>query len=411
MKLLSIILLVLLFIHQSSYTQEKSEIFDSQKKRNLKADEYYKLGNDNLYSRNYKESIIYFDEAIKLRPKKSSYYIQRAQAKELANKKIGALTDYEIAIKIDPVNPNAYFKRGLFYYSQKNYETAIIDFNRLLEEDFPKETKAIIFKGNITSENEEFAFNRITTIDNMRGDIYNARANALTGMKKFDLAMQDYDSAISINSGSANYLVNRGLLNLQMKDTANAKIDFRKSLKIDEKHHAALYNLSLIADAKEKTHLNTIIFSQEQFNQAYSRRGFEKFMKNDFAGALNDYDSALILNPKCAKDLMNRGLVKMKLEKYLEANKDFITSLEQNRNLIRNYVHLGNNYQILKDFQNAINYYQLYLSLNGDDASVYYNKGIAEYNSGKNKNACESLKKALDLGKENTKKVIESVCK
>jgi len=406
-----VILLILSFTHQISIAQDSSVIFDSKEESNLKADEYYNLGNDNLYDGNHRGAIIYYDEAIRLRPKESTYYIQRAQAKELANKKIGALIDYEIAIQLDPENPTAYFKRGLLYHHQKNYKMAIVDFSRLLEGNDTKETKGIIFKGIEINEGGEAAFDGIVTINKMKGDIYNARANSLEGTKKYNLALKDYDSAISINSKSANFLVNRGVLMLQLKDTVDAALNFRKALNIDGEHYLALYNLSLIAGTEERKKLNAKIFGQGQFAHAYSNRGFEKFLRNDFVGALNDYDSALFLRPKYAEDLMSRGLVKMKLKKYLEANEDFKMSLEKDRSLIKNYVHLGNTYQKLDDFQNAIDHYQLYLTLHGDDARVYYNKGIAEYNSDKIQEACVSLKKSLSLGEEKAKKVIETVCK
>ena len=49
---------------------------------------------------------------------------------------------------------------------------------------------------------------------------------------------------------------------LQMKDTSNASENFRKALKIDETHSAALYNLSLISTEEETKQLNIKIFGQ-----------------------------------------------------------------------------------------------------------------------------------------------------
>lgn len=410
MKILAYLLLFVL-TNYTVYSQENSGSFESPDKRNLKADEYYKFGNEKLYDGDYKGAIIYYDEAIKLSPKVASYYIQRAQAKELAKQETAALTDYEIAIRVDPENPNTYFKRGLLYHNRKNYETAIIDFSRLIEGESIEETKAIIFKGSEINKGGDATFNSIVTIDKMRGDVYNARANSLKEMGILDLALQDYDSAITNNRESAIFLVNRGLLKLETKDTSSAAIDFRRALNIEEDNNVALYNLSLIADAEERNRLNAKIFKQGQYAQAYSKRAFDKYLKNDFIGALNDYDSALILRPNFAEDLMNRGLVKIKSERYIEAIDDFNASLKYNKGLVRNYFHLGNIYQVLKDFPNAIDHYQLYLSFDGSDAGAHYNKGIAEYNSGKNEDACKSLKKALELGEESARKAIGSVCK
>jgi tetratricopeptide (TPR) repeat protein len=410
MKIAYPICLLFLSLSYQTQGQDNSEVFDSPEKRSLKADEYYELGNDQMYQEAYEAAIASFDEAINLSPRTSAYYMQRAQAKELASKKVAALIDYEIVIRLDPENPNAYFKRGLLYHNQKKYKQAIADFSHLLTLDHYEDTKAIIFKGIETNKGGDATFSSLETMDKMQGDIYNARASSYMVMNDLKNAMEDFDSAVSINANSANFLVNRGLLHLQNKDSVEAESDFRKALELDDTHHVALYNLSLIANKTEKRKINNQIFSQGQYAQAYSRRGYDKYMSGAHKSALNDYDSALVLRPNHGEDLMNRGLAKLKLNQTLGALKDFQTSINKDRNLIRNYVHLGNTYQAIKDYQQAIGYYQLYLTLNGDDPSVFYNKGIAELNYNQNEEACKSLKYALALGEEKARKVIGSVC-
>ena len=411
MKTNLIFLIFLLTISQYGLAQENPEVFDSPEKRSLKADEYYELGNDQMYNEAYEAAIASFDKAIELSPRTTAYYMHRAQAKELTKKKVSALIDYEIVMRLDPENPNAYFKRGLLYHGQKIYKQAIDDFSRLLELDNFGDTKAIIFKGIEINEGGDAIFSGIETIDKMTGDVYNARANSYQATGNLENAMIDFDSAVSINTNSANFLVNRGLLHLQNTDSINAKLDFRNALEIDETHQVALYNLSLISSKEEQVKINSKIFGEGPYAQAYSKRGYDKYMSGAYKSALRDYDSALLLRHNHAKDLMNRGLTKAKLNKTSLAMVDFKSSINLDRNLLRNYVHLGNAYQSLKNYQEAINYYQLYLTLNGDDARVYYNKGIAELNAEKNEEACKSLKKALELGEGKARKVVSSVCK
>lgn len=410
MKTPYLICLLFLFVSYNALSQDNSGVFDSPEKRSLKADEYYERGNDQMYNENYEAAIASFDEAIKLSPRTSSYYMERAQAKELTNKKVSALIDYEIVIQLDPENSNAYFKRGLLYHNQKRYKQAIADFSSLLALDNFGDTKAIIFKGIEINEGGDATFSGLETMDKMQGDIYNARASSYMAIGDIKKARIDFDSAVSINTNSANFLVNRGLLHLQNKDSMRAALDFRKALELDDEHHVALYNLSLIANKVEQKKLNAQIFGEGQYAQAYSKRAYDQYISGAYKGALNDYDSALNLRPNHAEDLMNRGLTKLKLNQSSNALKDFQASINKDRNLIRNYVHLGNTYQAMKDYQQAIDYYQLYLMLNGDDASVYYNKGIAELNSDQNDEACKSLEKALVLGEEKARIVIGSVC-
>jgi tetratricopeptide (TPR) repeat protein len=74
-----------------------------------------------------------FDRAIKVDPKNAVAYYNRAHAKRLKKDAAGALADYNRAIEIDPQLAEAYFERGAAKAKSKDTDGAIADFSRAIE--------------------------------------------------------------------------------------------------------------------------------------------------------------------------------------------------------------------------------------------------------------------------------------
>jgi len=59
-------------------------------------------------------------------------YFNRGFAKDKLHLYIEAITDYSMAIKIDPNNPFAYYNRGISFDRLKKYKEAISDFSKAI---------------------------------------------------------------------------------------------------------------------------------------------------------------------------------------------------------------------------------------------------------------------------------------
>lgn len=389
-------------------------VYSSRSERNKKSAEYYDLATELYQNDKYKKAIAYYDSAISLNLRRLDYYLSRAEAKEMIGNYVAALVDYTTVIEInyqDPYAINAYFKRGLIYHRQKNYAAAIEDFTHLLDIENFGETRTLIFKGEQQNEGGEVKFSGITTIDKMRGEVFNARAQSYQMIGEKEKALTDFEMAITENSLEPNYYVNRGLYWLHVLDTASAKADFIKALEIRAGYKPALYNLSKISSAKERESLNKELYVDNEVAVVFSQRAYDKFLAGNYRGALKDYDSALFWMPKNAEDLMNRGIVKAKLRRPRSAIADFDKSIKLDKGLYRNYFLIGNAFQILKDYNNAVTYYEFYLNSKGADAQVLYNKGVAELKLGNKTQACKDLTQALQMGEKRAIKAKESVCR
>jgi tetratricopeptide (TPR) repeat protein len=78
---------------------------------------YFERGNTKLNSNNdYLGAISEYNKAIELNPKLKNVYFARAIAKEKLEDYRGAISDYTKDIVIVPINPGSYFNRGIVKY-------------------------------------------------------------------------------------------------------------------------------------------------------------------------------------------------------------------------------------------------------------------------------------------------------
>ena len=389
---------------------QRADLNASMAERKRIANNYYDQGNDAGRRGQFPLAVLYYDSAIRLYGGSTDYYFARGQAKELADNAIGALTDFEAALRVDPNNYTAIFKRAMIYRKQKNYKQAAQDFTFLINNVDDFETKAIVFKGASYDEKGEMTFSGIATLKDMKADVYLARAITYEQMGFDTPTRLDFDKAIELNNHEPNYYVQRGLFKQNKEDTDGAKKDFRSALEIDQYNRLALYNLSFLVDDKEKDEINKILYGVGDFAMAYSRRAFENYQKGNYEEALIDYDSALMIKGDNANDLMNRGMVKAKLDRHKAAIRDFENSVYSDNTLTRNFVLIGNSYQKLNNYPQAVTYYLRYLKSASGDGVVYYNLGLAYMKAEKDDEACSALRTAYDLGESRAEPALEKVC-
>lgn len=133
-----------------------------------------------------------------------------------------------------------------------------------------------------------------------------------------------------------------------------------------------------------KNHFLTIILfvisaasvSVAQSSEFYFTRGLEKHQAGDYAGAIQDYTSALEQNEDAYEIYYLRGIAK----------------------------------SLLKDYRGAVKDENKAIELNPDYAGAYYVRGIAEIALGDLEAGCLDLSKAGELGHTEAYNMIESFC-
>lgn len=372
--------------------------------------EFYQKGNQALINSQFELAGVYFDSAITQSPNNSNYYFARGQVKALLKEDIGALDDFHAALKINPLNREAHFKRALVYLKRGNFKQAVKDLTYLINNVDEWQSDAVVYKGIVVYDNGEYELGAIHTLEQLKADMYEQRANSYQKMGFKTPTLMDYDKAIELNNHDPNYYVSRGVFKLDQGDKSGSISDFRAALKINQHHRNALYNLSFLVGDEERDAINQVLYGQGDFAMAYSKRAFESFQKGLYDEALLDYDSALDVRSDNANDLMNRGIVKAKLDRHKDAIRDFKSSVYHDNTLIRNFVLMGNSYIALDNYRYAIEYYQRYLENAGPDAGVLYSLGIAYMKFHNDSEACQTFRKAIELGDERAEAPMDVVC-
>ncbi|OGW45287.1 MAG: hypothetical protein A2078_13920 [Nitrospirae bacterium GWC2_57_9] len=183
----------------------------------------------------------------------------------------------------------------------------------------------------------------------------------------FDLAMEDFTTAIAIDSASA-YLAynNRGVLLKELGQIEAALEDFNSAIALEPTHYLAYGNRGLLFvvmgqyDRAERDFTATISFNPSYADAFISRAVlYQETGRIDLS--LADLDRAILLNPYSVDAYLNRGVVLAKLG----------------------------------EFDRALSDYDKANSLNGSDYLVYFNRGILHERMDRAREAIEDYTAAL----------------
>jgi tetratricopeptide (TPR) repeat protein len=224
-------------------------------------------------------------------------YAKRADMMVAKGRYIDAIENYSKAIKQKPCAA-AYQNRGYAYQQSGELTAAMADFNRAIGLN-PKLAQAYV----------------------NRGILYQT-------LGKLDHALEDYGRAIRINHNLADAYNNRGGARLLKGDLRGAIADFNRVIALGPKYKANALCLSLNPLVLPRTyasrglaweHLGNLDHALADFSTSIrldpdfaiplNLRGNVRAFQGDYAGAINDYDQALKIDPSMSEALVNREQV------------------------------------------------------------------------------------------------------
>jgi len=119
------------------------------------------------------------------------------------------------------------------------------------------------------------------------------------------------------------------------------------------------------------------INTKKDYADAFNDRGVVYKNKELYQLALDDMDSAIIMNSKNAKYFLNRGIV----------------------------------HSLLKEYQKGIDDYTSSIKIDSTLKEAYFGRGMAYYMTTKADEACADFKAAYDLGFEKAGELMMDLCK
>jgi tetratricopeptide (TPR) repeat protein len=139
-----------------------------------------------------------------------------------------------------------------------------------------------------------------------------------------------------------------------------------------------------------------------EYAEAYSNRGFINLQRNEFAQALLDIDSALKYNRSGSNKalFLYRGMTLTALKRNKEAIQMFNRCIRMKPDDASAYFYRGRTYYQLKDFKTATANFDTAITLKPTLEIAYFNRALANIELDKNnkRTACADLEKAVQLG-------------
>jgi tetratricopeptide (TPR) repeat protein len=172
-----------------------------------------------------------------------------------------------------PIVALSTFDRGVNYYDQEDYETAIKEFTEAIKQ-YGAFSAAYLYRGDAHVKKEDYNkaiadYSQAIKIDPNNSDGYLSRGNIYFSEKKdYDKAIADYSQVIRLNSNNTTSYFRRAYSYGEKGEHDKAIADYTKYIQLNPN--------------------NTV---------AYFNRGYSYGIKGDYDKAIADYEAALRIDP------------------------------------------------------------------------------------------------------------------
>ena len=150
---------------------------------------------------------------------------------------------------------------------------------------------------------------------------------------------------------------------LFLEDFDNAKLYFMRCLEQDEQDYSALYNIIYCFEYLEEheaaiDYLNDFLNKNPYCEVAWHQLGRQYFMLDMFKEALTAFDYAVLIDESFIGGYLEKAKTLEELGNYKEAIENYSVTLELDDPTAFAFVRIGECYQKLNDFDNAIIFYK-----------------------------------------------------
>jgi len=404
-----------------------------------------------------KNAIADLDTALQIEPENSIALFNRALMKNQAGDLNSAILDLDKVIHLNPQNVLCFYNRAVFKIEAGDLQGAFIDFSHAIE-IYPDFAKAYLNRSYVRQKlndikgayaDKEKAEKIIASVNSNKDEYvsyadtslnYQAFVTFKTSNRFFNPST--YNSKIepeqnfALLPGTFNnayfkrithlnndlYTVKTELENLgfvisqeldEYKDNEYYREKIDEFSKIDKSQIHILQGIytSMLKNFNEAiTVLDETIQKDSTNFLAYFSRANIRSEMIDFMKQL-DNETELYLTP------LNQNGVKSEILKSTEDYFDYnliITDLLKAKKLSPDFIfcdyNVGNTYLKMREYKNAIEYYNKVIAADSEFKEAYYNRGLTYIYLKENENGCMDMSKAGELGIESAYQVIGRFC-
>ena len=323
-----------------------------------------------------------FDRAIRLNPVFTDGYHYRAITENRFGRYDEALSDLERAMSLRPGMSGLFFTRGVTYFLARRFEKSLEDFNFYISKE-PDDASAYLNRGathlflkDTTSALEDY--NKAIRLDRGESEGYIRRGRVYAEQKKTNLAIADMTKAVELDSTNTLALFTRALMYHDKYDYNAAMRDFDKVLELDPGNALTLYNRSLLyAQVGEwqaaLDDIDRVIKINPDNVLAHYNRASYYVELGRLKDAVADYSKAIELYPDFARAYMNRSAVELMLGRTAASKADYRTAKRK----IAEY--REKNRKVQGSYADTTRKYDNLLSLEGDFSKKNFNNELLQH--------------------------------
>lgn len=361
---------------------------------------YYTKASNSFHLNQIDSARYYINKNLSKRPTADDYFLS-AMIHESAGAPLRALADYEALVKQED-NIEAYFQKGLIYLNSASYSKAIADFSYVIQNIDKSETRAVYFANDPIGRKGTF----ITTLQSLKGKVYQYRGMAYQNTLEWDLALQDFNTSLEFDS-TADVFINRSQVYSKMGKDNLAISDLEKAISIDPENYLAWYNLALL---DESARLPDKLLEDKTFSPMLNLMGANAYESKAYQLSIEYYSKSLENNSMDDLAFVGRGKALLRIKSYGQARADFIKALQLNPKRTEAFYLIGNSFFYQASYEEAISFYEQYLSIDPFYENVWYNAAMSYLSTKEKDKACNYLKKAADLGMSQAIEMLTKHC-
>lgn len=283
-------------------------------------------------------SLASFNIAIKLNPENPDLFLKLGDTYRRYGNFSEATKAYEEALKINPKNPDAYLRLGGLYVAMGNKMAALNPLNQALQLN-PGCSEAYNLLGVVYAdlgqiEQAKQAYKESIRLSPGFAAPNNNLGNIYKTLGRFDEALACYENAIRLNPKSSDAMNNKGMVLLTLKKHDEAIRAFDQAISVKNGFYHGFNNKAL----------------------AYRE------LKN-FEEALYALTAALNIKPDYIEALNNRASLLSDLKRYPEALADFSRLIELAPKYANAHFNLANTYAKVFEYEKALVHYKKVIAL------------------------------------------------
>lgn len=321
------------------------------------------------------------------------------RAKIYNNKKLfdKALIDYNALVAMLPENKEVVYARGVARQELRRFRLAIQDYEQAII--LPNgETQTAFFK----MESGNNMTSGISTINQMENDIWNNIGLCYIELAEFTNAISAFNKGITIDNNAIDLYINRAIAHEKNGAIDLAIKDYEFVLSKVADHPMASFNLINLRKFHQQNFdlinsLNIYISENPNKSEGFELRGLHYFESKQYELAMADFTEAVRLNPDNVDNQFNLALSFAKTNRIDEAERIFLTIIEIDPTHSSALFNVGNIHFKLGNFESAITYFTLAHQLSPNNKLILYNRALSYFESGQKEMACLDMKMVMTM--------------